>query len=505
MNDEVQNEVWFCRHIEFQIGRQSPYRRVIHYANRQRAFIKTKVMNKKTKKNSKQMGTVAMPLVNPNAAGIDVGDTRHAVAVPAGRDSECVKIFGSFTQDLTEIIKWLITCGIETVAMESTGVYWKPLFNMLIQQGFEVYLVNSKHTRNVTGRKSDESDAAWIQRLHSCGLLKSSFLPDNHQETLRTLVRHRKTLIHDGSRYILRMQKALELMNVKIHTVINDITGKTGTAIIEKIIAGERKAEDFISCIDSRIKADHQTIIKSLEGNWRNEHLFTLKQSLDIYRYLQQQIIVCEKEIEQVLQQYITLQNKGAEQAVAKQQSASNNYEKIYKRKRKTKNQPLYNTREYLRRIHRIDVMNIYGLSEGSGLEILAETGTDLSKWPTDKHFISWLNLCPNNKISGGKLISSTILKHKSNLAAQAFKQAANGVKKSNNWLGEYFRRMKAKGGHKYAIVATANRIATIYYKMVTEKMEFCPVPLHEYQQKYKEAKIAWLEKKLKELKRQVA
>lgn len=464
------------------------------------AFIKTKVMNKKTKKKSKQMGTVAMPLVNANAAGIDVGDTMHAVAVPAGRDSECVKIFGAFTEDLMEIIKWLTKCGIETVAMESTGIYWRPLFNMLIQQGFEVYLVNSRHTRNITGRKSDESDAAWIQRLHSCGLLKSSFLPDDHQQTLRTLVRHRKSLIQDSSRHVLRMQKALELMNVKIHIVINDITGKTGTAIIEKIIAGQRKAEDFTSCIDSRIKADHHTIVKSLEGNWRSEHLFTLKQSFEIYKYLQQQIIVCEKEIEQVLQHYIVIQNEGSAQ-----QAASNNHEKIYKRKRKTKNQPLYNARQYLHRIHGIDVMNIYGLSEGSGLEILAETGTNLSKWPTDKHFISWLNLCPNNKISGGKLISSTVLKHKSNLAAQAFKQAANGVKKSNNWLGEYFRRMKAKGGHKYAIVATANRIATIYYKMVTEKIEFYPVPLNEYQQKYKEAKITWLEKKLKELKQQVA
>ncbi|HKG67761.1 MAG TPA: IS110 family transposase [Segetibacter sp.] len=464
-------------------------------------------MNKKTKKNSKQMGTVAMPLVNPNAAGIDVGSTMHAVAVPAGRDNECIKIFGSFTEDLKEIIKWLIKCGIETVAMESTGVYWKPLFNMLIQHGFEAYLVNSKHTRNVTGRKNDESDAAWIQRLHSCGLLKSSFLPDDHQETLRTLVRHRRTLINDSSRHILRMQKALELMNVKIHIVINDITGKTGTAIIEKIIAGQREAEDFISCIDSRIKADHQTILKSLKGNWRSEHLFTLKQSFDIYKYLQQQITVCEKEIEQVLQQYIAIQNEGIiQEATAMQKAADNDSKKNYKRKRKTKNQPLYNTRKYLHHIHGVDVMAIYGLSETSGLEILAETGTDLKKkWPTDKNFVSWLNLCSNNKISGGKLISSTVLKLKPNLAAQAFRQAANGVKKSNNWLGEYFRRLKTRGGHKHAIVATAHKIATIYYKMVTEKTEFCPVPLNEYQQKYNKAKIAWFEKKLAELKRQVA
>lgn len=462
-------------------------------------------MNKRTKKKSEQGDIVAMPLVNPNAAGIDVGDTLHAVAVPVGRDMECVKTFGSFTEDLRVITQWLIQCGIETVAMESTGVYWKPLFNMLIHHGFEVYLVNAKHTRNVTGRKTDQDDAIWIQKLHSCGLLKSSYLPDEHQEILRTLVRHRKTLINDSSRHILRMQKALELMNVKIHTVINDITGKTGTAIIEKIIAGQRSAADFVDCIDIRIKADHSNILKSLEGNWRSEHLFTLKQSFEIYKYMQQQIIICEKEIEQVLQQYAAHNNDIVNQMPVSGKTAESNSKKIYKRKRKTKNQPLYNTREYLQHIHGIDVMAIYGLSEASGLEILSETGTDLSKWPTKKHFVSWLNLCPNNKISGGKLISSSVLKHKSNAAAQAFKQAANGVKKSDNWLGEYFRRKRAKGGHKYAIVATANKIAIIYYEMITHKTEFSPITLNEYQQKYKQAKINWLERKLNELKQQVA
>ena len=463
-------------------------------------------MNKKTKKNPKQLGMVAMPLVNPDAAGIDVGDTLHAVAVPVGRDKECLRTFGSFTRDLLQIVQWLTQCGIKTVAMEATGVYWKPLFSMLNQHGFEVYLVNAKHTRNVTGRKTDESDAAWIQRLHSCGLLKSSFLPDDHQEALRTLVRHRRTLINDSSRHILRMQKALELMNVKIHTVINDITGKTGIAIIEKIIGGQRKAQDFIDCIDIRIKADHQTLLSSLEGNWRSEHLFTLNQSFEIYKYMQQQIIVCEKEIEQVLQQLIMMQNNDmTQQEPAIQKETAGDDKKIYKRKRKTKNQPLYNTRDYLQSIHGVDVMAIYGLSENSGLEILSETGTNLSKWPTVKHFISWLNLCPNNKVSGGKLISSTVLKHKSNIAAQAFKQAANGVKKSDNWLGEYFRRKRSKGGHKYAIVATANKIAAIYYKVVSEKIEFTPIPLQEYQQKYKKAKIAWLEKKLEDLRRKVA
>jgi transposase len=233
-------------------------------------------MSKKTAKAAKQKNIVEMPLVNPYSAGIDVGDTEHVVAIPEGLDKERVKKFGTMTCDLEAIISWLKTCGIVTVAMESTGVYWKPLFSMLVRHGFEVHLVNSKHVKNVTGRKTDEDDAMWIQKLHSCGLLKSSYLPDDEQEALRTLVRHRKTLIQDMSRFINRMQKSLELMNIKFHTVISDITGKTGKAVIEAILAGERRAENFLPLIGSRIKADHETIQKSLQGNWRVEHLFTL-------------------------------------------------------------------------------------------------------------------------------------------------------------------------------------------------------------------------------------
>src|SRR6185312_12065502 len=224
---------------------------------------------------------VTMPLINPNAAGIDIGDTLLAVAVPAGRDNVCVKEFGAFTCDLQSISSWLKQCNIETVAMESTGVYWKPLFSVLVQDGFEVFLVNAKHTKNVTGRKTDESDAMWIQKLHSCGLLSSCFLPDEQTETLRTLVRFRRSLTQDSTTYILRMQKSLELMNIKVHSVISDIIGKTGTAIIEAIIAGERKAENFMPFIDGRIKADRETLIKSLQGNWRKEHLATLRMSYE--------------------------------------------------------------------------------------------------------------------------------------------------------------------------------------------------------------------------------
>lgn len=447
-------------------------------------------MNKKMRKAK---AVVAMPLVHANAAGIDVGDTLFAVAVPKGRDLINVKEFGAFTCDLIAISNWLKQCGIETVAMESTGIYWKSLFSILVKDGFEVYLVNAKHTRNVTGRKTDESDAQWIQRLHSCGLLNSCFLPDDQTETLRTLVRFRRNLTQDSSRYILRMQKSLEQMNIKVHTVISDITGKTGIAIIEAILRGERKPENFIPYVDARIKADKQILLNSLEGNWRKEHLATLKISYEMYQIFQQKIIVCENEIAETLQEYVAAKNDGVIEPIIETQ------------KKKSKNQPIFDTRVYLKKIHGIDVMEIFGISETGALEILAETGTDMNKWQNEDKFVSWLNLCPNNKISGGKLISSTRLKKKSNQASQAFRIAANSLQRSNNWLGDYFRRMKTKGGNKYAIVATARKLAIIYYKMVRYKKEFVPVNLPEYQEQYRVAKIKYLERKLEQLKKLAA
>ena len=459
-------------------------------------------MSKDEKKqtNSRQK-IVEMALVHPNATGIDVGDSLHAVAVPTGRDVENVSTFGTFTCDLEAIVQWLKQCGIETVAMESTGVYWKNLFNMLVQNGFEVYLVNARQTRNVTGRKTDESDAQWIQRLHSCGLLSSSFLPDDKIETLGSLVRHRRSLSNDSTTHILRMQKSLELMNIKIHTVISDLTGKTGTAIIEAIIAGERKAENFLPLIDSRIKADHEIIRKSLEGNWRQEHLFLLKQSYCIYQFIQQQIVQCEHEIEEVLQQLAAQKQDGIIEQIPPVTTASGKVSK----KKKTKNQPVFNTRGYLKKIHQVDVLEIFGISETVALEVLAETGTDLSKWATEEKYVSWLNLCPNRKISGGKLISSKLLTQKPNLASQAFRMAANSLKASNHWLGDYFRRMRTKGGQKYAIVATARKIAIIYYRMVRYKQSFTPFNYEEYKEKYRYAKIASLERALNRLKAEVA
>lgn len=451
-----------------------------------------KIKNRKTKK------FVSMPLVNPKAAGIDVGDTLFSVAVPEGSDTVVVKEFGAFTCDLRAISEWLQQCEIETVAMESTGVYWKQLFTVLVRDGFDVYLVNAKSTRNITGRKDDENDAMWIQRLHSCGLLTSCFLPDEHTETLRTLVRFRRNLVQDSTRYILRMQKSLELMNIKVHTVISDIVGKTGTAIIEAIIQGERKPEKFMPYVDKRIKADKETLKKSLEGNWRREHLATLKLSYEMYKIFQLKIEECEKEIENTLQEYDIYEDD--KDVIDPTENTQQDSSVKKKKKSKTKNSSSIDVNTYLKKIHGVDVMEIYGISGIGGLEILSETGTDLSKWGTEKQWISWLNLCPNNKITGGKLISSMRLKKKPNPAAQAFRAAANSLSRSDHWLGDYFRRMRSKGGTKYAIVATARKLAIIYYRMVRYKESFNPVELKQYQEKYKAAKISYLKRKLDQL-----
>jgi transposase len=443
----------------------------------------------------KRLNVLTMPVVNPDAAGIDVAATMHTVAVRPGADKVSVREFGAFTEDLYQIAAWLKECQVTTVAMESTGVYWKQLYLVLIEQGFEVALVNAHHVKNVTGRKTDMDDAMWIQKLHSCGLLRSSFLPDDATESLRSLVRHRKRLLEDSSKYVLRMQKALELMNIKLHGVISDLMGKTGKAIVQAILAGERKAENFLQYIDPHIKAASETIRKSLVGNWRAEHLFLLEENYKLYEFIQQRVGRCDQEIEQYLQKQAAVSNEGIIEEVPQQ-----NIEKK-KRKGKVKNHPAFNVRDYLKKIHGVDVMEIFGINASTALEILAETGTDLSKWEDENKFVNWLNLCPNNKITGGKLISSTVLKKKAGVATKAFRAAANGLQRSDNWLGDYFRRKKAKGGNKYAIIATARKLAIIYYKMVRYKQSFKPLDVEEYREKYKAAKIAMLEKQLAKLK----
>lgn len=464
----------------------------------------------KKPKQPKQKAPEGLSIVNLHAAGIDVSATSHMVALPAGSAEPCVREFGAFTHELHELAQWLKDAQITTVALESTGVYWKPLHSVLLHYGFEVYLVNARHVKNVTGKKTDQSDAQWIQKLHACALLNSSFLPDEQSEKLRTLVRHRNKLMADASRYTLRIQKALELMNIKVHSVLSKLMGKSGRQILEAIIGGETDPEKFLTYIDRRVKADAETIKASLNGYWKAEELFLVQQNYTLYKGVEQCIESCDEKIRELLAKQCQaievpmLAEQQAQQRPSAETKACTKNSRQSKKpqgKPKSKNQPKYKIADYLQRIHGVDVTKVYGISDTTALRIYSETGGDLSKWESQDKFVSWLRLCPNNKVSAGKLISSQVMKGKAGYASQAFRQAANSLSKSDHWLGDYFRRMRSKGGNKYAIIAVARKLAIIYYKMVRYKQVFMAVDVDVYRQKHQAAKIKYLEKQLAKLK----
>lgn len=419
-------------------------------------------------------------ILNPNAAGIDISSKEHYVAVPEDRSKENVRCFQGFTRDLHQLALWLKECRVETIAMESTGVYWYHLYTILLDYGFEVYLVNAYHVKNVPGRKSDVSDARWLQQLHSFGLLNACFQPDNLTRSLRNYVRQRKMIIAQMSTETLRMQKALEQMNIKLNNVIRDINGKTGSTIISKILKGERRPEVLAEYRDPRIKASKELLIKSLEGNWRQEQIFNLHLAYNHYHFLQKQLkecdVECEKIINNMSDKTLKVKNK-------------------IKSTRTLKNQPSFNVSQHLFQVLGTDVTRIYGLKKTTALTIFSETGPCLrDKFPTEKQFLSWLNVVPDNKITGGKVISSRVRKKK-NRAGQAFRDAANTLWKAQNPLGDYLRRKKSKSGARQAVVATARKIAVIYYKMVTEKVEFDPNILKNNSQEYLKNKLDYFNK----------
>jgi len=442
--------------------------------------------DKINKGNVKRISQI--PIINTKAAGIDVSDSEMMVAYPINSEQVKIEAFGSFTCDLHLLAETLQQHGITSVAMESTGVYWIPLFLMLQDYGFEVYLVNARHVKNVTGRKNDESDAEWIQKLHSCGLLNASFQPDNMTRVLRSIMRHRKSLVNTSATYLNRMQKALELMNIKVHTVISDIDGKTGRLIIEAILAGERNPEVLADLRDSRIKASREVIVKSLEGNWTSEHLFELKQCYHLYRTHWQLIEECDKEIENQLITIIASQNDGVIPEIPKE-----------KRKLSGKHQASLNITGYLKKMLDVDVTSITGISEISALTIMSEIGTDMTKWKTEHHFTSWLGLAPNTKISGGEVISSRI-KKKKHCAGQAFRMAASSLHNNKGPLGDFYRRIRAISGPGKALVAAARKLSIIFYKMVSDKTDFNLQTMVNYQQKYNEKKINQLKRKIAHL-----
>lgn len=408
------------------------------------------------------------PLLESSAAGIDIGAREIFVAVPPDRDQNPVRVFLTFTEDLQQLAEWLVKCRIKTAAMESTGVYWIPLYEMLEQYGIKPCLVDARHMKNVPGRRTDWHECQWIQYLHSVGLLRAAFRPDDDICAVRSVTRHRNDLVQLASQHIQHMHKSLTQMNLQIHHVISDLTGFTGMSIVDAIADGERDAAVLAQLRDPRIKASEEVIRKSLVGNWRAEHLFTLKQSRNLYRAYQRQIVECDEEIERLLRQFEPrvdpnekpLPPDGKRRRKSKKSKTKDGVEK-----------PGFEVRTESYKLFGVDVMQIPGLGN-LALTLFSEIGRDMGRWASAGHFTSWLLLCPDNDISGGRVLWKGMRKG-NNRAGQMFRLAANSLHHNATPLGDYLRRLKAKLGPAGAITATARKIATIFYTLVKNQVEY--------------------------------
>lgn len=396
--------------------------------------------------------------IYPDAAGIDVGATAIYISIPDdNRAPETVRCFDTFTQDLHKAAKWLQSCKIKSVAMESTGVYWIPIFQILEAYGFDVLLVNARHVKNVPGRKTDVQDCQWLQYLHSVGLLRGSYRPTQDVCTIRSLLRHRDSMVKISSTHIQHIHKSLTQMNLQIHNVIRHITGLTGLAILDAILTGERNPKKLAALRHGRIKASEDVIEKSLEGDYLPEHLFTLKQALQSYRHYQEMIRACDKEIEAYLIEF--------ESRIDPEET--NLPPQRIKKTKPTGNEPDFDLRSHLFRVFGTDLTQVDGINVLTAQVLFAEIGPNLSRFPSVNHFCSWLGLCPNNKISGGRILSSKT-RPGSNRAAQALRLAAQALWRSQSYLGHYYRRMRARHGTPKAITATAHKLARIVFHLLT-------------------------------------
>jgi transposase len=406
-------------------------------------------------------GVSPAPVLEPNAAGVDIGATEIYVAVPADRDAEPVRQFATFTADLLAAADWLERCRIRTVAMESTGVYWIPLFQILEARGLKVCLVNARHVKKVPGRKSDVSDCQWLQYLHAVGLLRASFRPQQQVCAVRSLARHRESLVEMAAVHVQHMQKALDQMNLQLHHVISDLSGTTGMAIVDAILAGERDAKQLARLRDPRIKSDAKTIAKSLVGDYRREHLFALRQSVKAYREYQQLLADCDKEIEQVLGEF----SDGC-------RADSPALGPPKDRHKPRRNELKFDLRGHLYRIFGVDLTAVPGIHAQTAYTLLCEVGCDLSAFPSAPAFASWMGLCPDNRVSGGKVLSARTRKVKSRLA-KALRMAAQSLFRSQSLLGQYFRRMRAKLGAPKAITAAAHKLARILFHLISTRQPY--------------------------------
>ena len=402
-------------------------------------------------------GPSLLERMNPNAAGVDCGSEAHYVAVPADRDAAPVRSFKAFTTELHRLADWLTACGVTTVAMESTGVYWIPLYEILEARGVDVVLVNARHVKNVPGRKTDVVDCQWIQELHSVGLLRGSFRPTAAIAALRAYLRHRETLVQSATTHVQRMQKALVQMNLQLSIVISDITGVTGIRMLRAIIAGETNPHALAQHRDYRCQASEAEITAALTGHYRPEHVFVLQQNLELFDAYQRQLTACDAAIEAHIH---TLAAQAPAPAVPLPAPRT--------RKKPRDNEPRFDIRTPLHQLTGVDLTQIDAIGPYSALRLLAEIGTDMSRWPTEKHFTSWLTLAPHNKISGGRLLSSRTLPS-ANRAAGILRMAAMSLGRTETALGAFYRRLAYRVGKAKAITATARKLAILVYRTLKD------------------------------------
>lgn len=435
-----------------------------------------------------------LEVVHSNAAGIDIGSREHYVAVAPNRDAQPVRVFGCFTEELHRLAQWLRACGVKSVAMQSTGVYWIPVYDVLEQYGFEVWLVNARDTRNLPGRKSDVQESQWLLKLHTYGLLRRSFRPTAEIRALRTCWRERGEYVQQAGACIQRMQKALTEMNVQLATVLSDLSGITGLSILRAIVAGERDGRRLAALRDPRVKASEETIAKSLEGTWLPEQLALLKRQLADWDHIQIQIAACDLDLQKLMKVLpdaeVTTPSPEAPPATPGKPKRGRK-----KNGRSCTNEPRFDLGGELKRVAGVDLTRIDGIKVNTIQTVITEAGLDMSRWKTEHHFVSWIGLCPTNDISGGKVLKRKTRKVVSRLAT-ALRVAATTLRESHSYLGAQFRRLRSRLGAPKAITAMAAKLARLVYRMLRYGQEYVDKGAAQYEQKYKEQQLRWLTKK---------